>query len=669
MLSEKLPIPPEPNSSRLLKEETKLILLSLILIATIIGNLVIDRVFTISKAGFTPSSLNDLPTDIPFQASTQSITLAPGESWNINFTGDPAFVPYLNGIPVEIRSWNCDLYNPANCTAKISINPWKTADGTTIRTFVNGVMTNQSPSAIPPYRIYYLEMKPAGINIPYSNPIGVAFIPGFTSTSQPTDAQVNLTMTQAINTYQTQNPLRTILGLNNTTIASVESNPNWNKDQKIDQIARLVCGDSKVPLYDKISPIYTFETWQNDMAKWRQCHLATYHMLAMHYVWLAMQNPTQEYKNNITAYIYHLFNSFDISLTQKGQVPLSGISYRPEYYKYPDGTFGANMSLVSAPFAKEYITDVGMGVLKSAGWANQLNLLNPTYCSFLEVGATSTQCVTVNLPERIKAISKKLYDKERSEYYANDPWTTGYRRSRHLAGMAMAAKLNSDLFPDEAMFIKLAMETAAANLDTLTTLDYTYTRIQSDLFQHQDTLLLVDDWRAQPLTSPFIAQDRSHKTISAFRSSYWFQNQPIFRTDIDSYNESVLSQNPTDASQIGACRTTGKFWHRTIPSTGRPVKLLGLRGETPIDAVGTSIPVVKALAQVANPFLIPELNQTMISVFNAAKNQSINYTELLCDPSTEYGTMVKTPLSTFIRRNQYMIHSYFFWNQILIKSF
>ena len=518
-------------------------------------------------------------------------------------------------------------------------------------------------------RVYFFKIRPYSSTLSavydWSHALGLGL--SELSSHSYSDKQIDNKYKEALNSYKNKYPYTAQTGntyKTYTTIESVES-ASLNSDQKADFIGRVICGDSKLPQYQSTFSQAEFDTWQGDFSTWRGCLAASYHMLNMQILWDYINNnaPLGQAKETITRNSYFLISQLDILLAKKGELPFAG--YTNTAIKYPDGAPNANYTLGENQWSKEYITDFGMGVLKSLGWAKKYKLINRTYCSYYE--GQNNSCKNVDLYDRIKKVTAKLYAKELNELRSNASWTTTYRKSRHLAGMMMAAKLNADILEDEEVIYKEAENAVALNMDFSNLNDpamYDQYRIPSDYLQHHATIHVLNDWQKLNSSSHFITDSRGNTILRKFYDAYWLNNKLIVDKNQDSYDLNLLSTSDIDTPQIGECKQTNILWHKTSIN-----KLVGLRGEPPSSALLTSIPAAYHIADAVNPYVKNDIRATLYSVLDVVIKNPSHYSEESCYPSAGLGTMPLTDLSVTLRQTSFMILCYLYWNKIPIAAF
>ncbi|MDZ7587211.1 MAG: hypothetical protein U0946_05610 [Patescibacteria group bacterium] len=586
------------------------------------------------------------------------------QSWTIQFTGNN---PSAMNTQLQVKARNCQLYDINDCTAPVTIAPWNNLNNTP-KMMTSGVLQNTLPSSMPLGKIYFAKVKPYNSSFAnlYSDSneygIGVSSIPS----AVHTDVQIRQKYVQAVNAYINSYPVNNAQGIavgGHSTIGSVESS-NKNSDEKADFSGRVICGNTKIHLYQSNFTLNEFNAWQEDFAKWRGCMTIASHLNNIYTIWQYVTNNITQTaaKEKITRNTFMLLANMETLLTNKGQTLFTGFT-NPNV-KYLDNTPNANYTLGNTYFAKEYITDFGMGVLKSIGWAKQLDIINNQYCSYY-MGANGG-CANVNIQQMVRSVTQRLYDKEKAEFDANDSWKYDHRRSRHLAGMAMAAKLNGQQLDRETYFINLASEAIAPNLNGMDIHSFIHpaARITSDFYQHHETLFTIKNWQPVTQISAYMNNNNAHTLLKQYYNTFFINNQPIFDFTKDSYNLNILQTNGQDNSQIGNCNESNKFWHRTNNN-----KVVGLRGESPSSALLTSIPALLHISEVVNPYANADLKNTLYTTLQALQNNPSNYDEENCAGGVALGTVPFTRLSVTLRQLAFQIHGYLFYTKTPIASF
>lgn len=548
----------------------------------------------------------------------------------------------------------------------------------------DGVLVNWTPTTIAD-GIYYARFKPLSSALTGTFDWSGYLIRTSSKFAQAgvTDAQIltavkDLVEAQRANLENTQGNSITVGGVTMDTLADVDNNSALSAEAKFDYKQRVICDDSLISAYNEGWTDAQVDAWQEDFAVRRKCYAAASNFLRELDIWEYIKDSTPPVgseltalKERITRSVYFTLLSHDILLAApcaancSRSTTIANLKELVEDY--------ANFTLGATAYAKAYNSDNAQGVFKTIGYAKKLGLVNDTYCAYAE-GAAPGQCTNVNITTRVRAVTKKLYDAKVAAGWVQNPPTIYQTDGKpwpmnawQRTGAAMALRINGDPAISSATrstMYEIAAKAEAALIKSAAERpnEPLLGKVSSDTYQHLNNLFTISDW--QPLTVPAVLQaieDDGHTITANFREVYWNGANPIFNTTGSAPTKDTYVSSNIPAGLIGACGADKDFNGLTVNGN-----YVGLRGEPPSDALLTSLPAVRHIAQSLNTYLLPEVNGLTLTMATIAKNYPLDPDDEQCSGDPWFGA---NALISKMRHVNYMIVAYQAFGKYQVQAF
>jgi len=436
-----------------------------------------------------------------------------------------------------------------------------------------------------------------------------------------------------------------------STWADINASSKLNDEEKAIYRTYMLCG--KPISYRTPAPV-NIVSWQEDVYDQVKCYAAANGMQMRLLTWKYLQNPTNEVRNalksDFTRLAYLAMISHDKGTASRFRGDTKTIanlwSYAPN---------SADLLLGDTSRARRYLLDNYVGTGKGIGYGKFLGLLDDVYCSYLE--GWDGKCVNIDLNRRMIQIINKIYDIKSMEGFLNpfgsisSPGVGGWgdgASSWQVSGVAIASAMNGDPdFADKKQNSLNVADVVYANSiqheegNYIAKTGYVVGNAHVGYFQHIATLLVAVGFDLNRLPN---LRAKADELVQHLKNTYWWKDQPIFKVDKNSYDESVLSQVPGYAKNwIGNCGDSGKIMNRSKDGSS----LVGERGEPPVDSVLGSFPAVYLFATNTGNSFANTLGDAANTLINIRKQGPLDPQIERCGPSWYGGNDLISNLRQF----------------------
>ena len=485
------------------------------------------------------------------------------------------------------------------------------------------------------------------------------------SENQYTPSQITNLTNSVVSGFNSRHNYNTLAGIpytyngvTYTTLNQINAS-GLPEEMKLDIASRVLCGNVS-------------NEWGKSLAQWQADNSAIYNKVAMtslcyavayHSLNLQEMIKSNPDKDMITRGIYFTLLQIDFLSTKLEEIPIMCDGQA----SCPFNDF--RLKYGSTYYASTYLLDALTGLYLGIGWLNDANLLNQNYASSLEGK-------TVDLFQRINALSQRIYSHHSAEVLASnyDPACIGCisnRRILYRAGGMYSLLSLSNLPGSENTKIK-TKELVATFFDH----DYLYGRDKyepSGFMQYWGIVMSADGWT--PLTQTSLFRTKGNNFLNVFNGVYWpvinGNSQPIYAQDssgkdLDSYDLTRLkSLGITDNNvKIGCSNPPNANQWFTQTNSGRIIP----NGMILSAGLMTAFSQAYFVAENINP----ETTAHMRSVYGKYLTDLTNPwniatpDDLVCSQIVFYAQQ-QTPASAALGVSNFFVAGKLFWDRIKFK--